>query len=79
MCYSNSLKILGFFKYPVVVYLMAQCGYDLMIVYFDCTYMLYIWPFLNKGRTLVLPIVVLNFFLKVEIRFAFVDTLACQS
>ena len=53
MCYSNSLKILGFFKYPVVVYLMAQCGYDLMIVYFDCTYMLYIWPFLNKGRTLV--------------------------
>lgn len=52
---------------------MAQCGYDLIIVYFDCTHMLYIWPFLNKGRTLVYPIVVLNFF-KVEIRFAFADT-----
>lgn len=37
MCYSNILKILGFCKYPVIVYLMAQCGYDLMIVYFDCT------------------------------------------
>ena len=53
MCYSNSLKVLVFFKNPVIVYLMAQCGYDLMIVYFDCIYMLYIWPFLNKERTLV--------------------------
>ena len=78
MCYSNSLKMLVFFKYPVIVYLVAQCGYDLMIVYFDCTYMLYIWPFPIKDE-LWSNLLLFSIFFKVEVRFAFADTLACQS
>lgn len=78
MCYSNILKILGFCKYPVIVYLMAQCGYDLMIVYFDCT--CYIFGLFSIKDELWSNLLLFSiFFFQVEIRFTFPDTLACQS